>query len=80
MSHVAVVYECTPDSEQLHAQDGAAHVAFLQRLMDEEVLRLSGRADLDGRRGALLVLATDDAHSFAGRVALPCRNLGSHVA
>lgn len=59
MSHVAVVYEYAPDSEQLHAQNGDAHVAFLQRLMDDGVLRLSGRADIDSRRGALLVLTAD---------------------
>ena len=59
MTHTAVVYEYAPDSQQLHARNGDAHVAFLQRLMDRGQLDLSGRIDMDGRPGALLVLAVD---------------------
>ncbi|WP_448760207.1 YciI family protein [Actinomyces oricola] len=59
MTHVAVLYEYGPDTQDLHAQHAAAHVAFLQRLLDQGILSLSGRLDLDGRPGALLVLAVE---------------------
>lgn len=59
ITRTAVVYEYAPDSERLHAEHGQEHVAFLQRLMDESLLNLSGRIDMDGRPGALLVLACD---------------------
>lgn len=59
MAHSAVVYEYGLDTQQLHVQHGNDHVAFLQRLMDDGILCLSGRLDMDGRTGALLVLAVD---------------------
>jgi uncharacterized protein len=55
--HVAVLYRYGPDTDALHAQHGDAHVAFLQHLQDTGILLLSGSANLDGARGALLVLA-----------------------
>ena len=62
MTHVAVLYEYGPDTQDLHAQHAAAHVAFLQRLLDQGILSLSGRLDLDGRPGALLMLKIGRAH------------------
>ena len=59
MAHVAVVYEYGPGTQDLHAQHAAAHVAFLQRLLDQGVLSLSGRLDMDGAPGALLVLTAE---------------------
>ncbi len=59
MTHVTVVYEYGPDTQDLYAQHAAAHVAFLQRLLDQGVLSLSGRLDMDGAPGALLVLTAE---------------------
>lgn len=61
----AVVYEYAADSEQRHAEHGQEHVSFLQRLTDDGLLDLSGRIDMDGRPGALLVIAANAEHALA---------------
>lgn len=55
--HVAVVYQYGPRTDELHAEHGPNHVAFLRCLYDEGILVLSGRVDQENGPGALLVLA-----------------------